>query len=76
MQKQDKGTVMTMVYKEAGPGHCSRSIEDEAVLAIDSSTGRVLAHHKIKTSTKKIDIPLVQLVYFYVFRKYRNIFLT
>lgn len=58
MQKQDKGTVMTMVYKEAGPGHCSRSIEDEAVLAVDSSTGRVLTHHKMKTATKKIDIPL------------------
>jgi hypothetical protein len=66
MQKQDKGTVMTMVYKEAKPGHYSRSVEDETVLALDSSTGRVLAHHKMKPATKKIDIPLVQLVY--VFR--------
>jgi hypothetical protein len=59
VQKQDRGAVMTLVYKEAGPGHCSRSVEDEAILAVDSCTGRVLAHHKMKTGTKKIDIPLV-----------------
>lgn len=59
LQKQDKGAVMTMVYKEAGPGHFSRSVEDEAVLAVDASTGRVLVHHKMKTGTKKINIPLV-----------------
>jgi hypothetical protein len=74
MQKQDKGAVMTMVYKEAGPGHCSRSVEDEAVLALDSSTGRVLAYHKMKTATKKIDIPLVKLVN--VLRIYRKMLLT
>jgi len=59
LQKQDKGAVMTMVYKEAGPGHFSRSVEDEAVLAVDASTGRVLVHHKMKTGTRKINIPLV-----------------
>lgn len=59
LQKQDKGAVMTVVYKEAAPGHFSRSVEDEAVLAVDASTGRVLVHHKMKTGTKKINIPLV-----------------
>jgi hypothetical protein len=50
---------MTMVYKEAGPGHFARSVDGEAVLAVDASTGRVLVHHKMKTGTKKINIPLV-----------------
>lgn len=58
LQKQDKGAVMTMVYKEAGPGHFARSVDGEAVLAVDASTGRVLVHHKMKTGTKKINIPL------------------
>lgn len=62
LQKQDKGVVMTMVYKEAGHGYCSRSVEDKAVLTVDSSTGRVLLHNKMKVGTKRINIPLVLFV--------------
>ncbi|XP_021936996.1 translation initiation factor eIF-2B subunit epsilon isoform X3 [Zootermopsis nevadensis] len=58
LQKQDKGVVMTMVYKEAGHGYCSRSVDDKAVLTVDSSTGRVLLHNKMKVGTKRINIPL------------------
>jgi translation initiation factor eIF-2B subunit epsilon len=74
LQKQDKGAVMTVVYKEAGHGHCSRCVEDEAVLAVDSSTDRVLVHHKMKIGTKRINIPLVLLVY--VIRTLENLPLT
>lgn len=65
---------MTLVYKEAGHGHCSRSVADEAVLAVDSSAGRVLVHHKMKVGTKRINIPLVLLVY--VIRTPENLLLT
>jgi hypothetical protein len=48
MQKQDKGAVMTMVYKEAWPARLPRCIDEfiKTSLAVDSSTGRVLAHQK------------------------------
>ncbi|KAJ9593230.1 hypothetical protein L9F63_015229 [Diploptera punctata] len=59
IQKTDKGAVMTMVYKEAGVGKKSRKLEHETILAVDSSSGRVLAHHKLKPrSESKLDIPL------------------
>ena len=64
MQKIDKGAVMTVVYKEAGPGKSSHSLEHETILAVDSSSGRVLAHHKLRPGSKsKLDIPLVMFQY-------------
>ncbi|KAK7865186.1 hypothetical protein R5R35_012043 [Gryllus longicercus] len=56
--KQDKGAVMTILYKEAGPGHNTRSPEDETVLAVDSSTNRILFHKKVGQTSKKIVFPL------------------
>ncbi|XP_069685017.1 translation initiation factor eIF2B subunit epsilon [Periplaneta americana] len=57
VQKQDKGAVMTLVFKEAGPGHSSH-ISDKAILAVDAVTGRILAHKKVKAGNKKITLPL------------------
>lgn len=56
--KSDKGAVMTILYKEAGAGHNSRSPEDETILAVDSQTNRILFHKKVGHSSKKIIFPL------------------
>ncbi|XP_067001729.2 translation initiation factor eIF2B subunit epsilon isoform X2 [Anabrus simplex] len=56
--KQDKGAVMTLIYKEAGVGHKSRSPDDETILAVDSLTDRVLFHQKLGAGNKKVTFPL------------------
>ncbi|XP_049777276.1 translation initiation factor eIF-2B subunit epsilon [Schistocerca cancellata] len=56
-QKQDKGAVMTLLYKEAGPKHKSRSREDETVIAVDHTTSRIVFHQKVG-QLKRINFPL------------------
>lgn len=55
-QKQDKGSVMTLLFKETGPGHKARSPQDKVLFAIDSMTNKVLYHKKLG-ATKKIHMP-------------------
>jgi translation initiation factor eIF-2B subunit epsilon len=41
-----KGAVMTMVYKEALPGHRTRSLEDQLIVALQTETKRVVGHRR------------------------------
>lgn len=41
-RKQDKSTIMTVVYKKAAPNHRSRSQEDDSVVVINPATGQLL----------------------------------
>jgi len=49
-----KGSVMTMVYKTALPGHRTRSAEDELAIAIQSQTKRVVGHKRLGINGKKL----------------------
>jgi translation initiation factor eIF-2B subunit epsilon len=42
-----KGAVMTMVYKEAPPGHATRRLEDELVVGVDSRSQQVVGHQRL-----------------------------
>ncbi|XP_014255506.1 translation initiation factor eIF-2B subunit epsilon [Cimex lectularius] len=53
IQKLDKGASMTLIYKECGKK--MRSENDQAFLAIDSNTDRILLHQR-QTDLKKIGI--------------------
>ncbi|PSN41588.1 hypothetical protein C0J52_17905 [Blattella germanica] len=66
VQKKDRNAVLTMVYKAAGPGHTSRSLDDEAILAVDASSGKVLAHHRLKSGSKKSHDVIYRWVYPFV----------
>ena len=57
LREKDKMTVMTNVYKRAHPGHRTRSIEDDILLATNSTTDRVLFCEK-PDGKKKIKIPV------------------
>ena len=57
LREKDKMTVMTNVYKRAHPGHRTRSMEDDILLATNSTTDRVLFCEK-PDGKKKIKIPV------------------
>lgn len=57
MKKKDKMSVMTCVYKEAKPGHPTRSSEDDILIAINSQDGRLL-HCEKPRNKKKLKIPV------------------
>ncbi|CAH3018109.1 unnamed protein product [Porites evermanni] len=50
-RKKDKSSLMTMVFKVANPGHRTRCREEDLIVAMDSTTGRIL--HCDKTASKK-----------------------
>ncbi|XP_070542027.1 translation initiation factor eIF2B subunit epsilon-like [Ptychodera flava] len=54
-RQKDKSSVMTLVCKEASPGHKTRCKEDEFMAAVDTSTKRVFHYQKVK-SAKRIPI--------------------
>eukprot|EP00047_Mylnosiga_fluctuans_P011287 m.20421 g.20421 ORF g.20421 m.20421 type:complete len:653 (+) comp3530_c0_seq2:31-1989(+) len=54
--KADKDAVMTMLFKKANPRHPARSIEDDLLVSLDKSSGRLLAFET--SPTKKAHIPL------------------
>ncbi|XP_071793924.1 translation initiation factor eIF2B subunit epsilon-like [Asterias amurensis] len=49
--RADKSSAMTLVFKKAFPGHRTRSLEDEIVIATDS-TQRILNYQKMHGKTK------------------------
>ncbi|XP_031572968.1 translation initiation factor eIF-2B subunit epsilon-like [Actinia tenebrosa] len=56
-RQKDKSSIMTMVFKTANPGHRTRCREDDTVLALDSSTNRVLFYERT-IKRKKFEFPL------------------
>lgn len=48
-----KGAVMTMIYKLAEPCHPTRSIDDELVIATDSSSKRIIGHRRLANTNGK-----------------------
>ena len=57
LKQTDKMTVMTNVYKKAAPGHRTRSVEDDILVATNSSDGRLLFCEK-PTGKKKLAVPV------------------
>ncbi|XP_022108135.1 translation initiation factor eIF-2B subunit epsilon-like [Acanthaster planci] len=49
--KTDKSAVITLVFKQAFPGHRTRSVEDDIVVGTDS-THRILSYQKMRGRTK------------------------
>ncbi|KAJ1087412.1 hypothetical protein NDU88_000584 [Pleurodeles waltl] len=57
-RKVDKNvSVMTMIFKEASPGHRTRCQEDDVITAMDSSTCRVLHYQKTR-GLKRFGFPM------------------
>ncbi|XP_069474935.1 translation initiation factor eIF2B subunit epsilon [Ambystoma mexicanum] len=57
-RKVDKNiSVMTMIFKEASPGHRARCQEDDVITAMDSATGRVL-HYQKTSGFKRFGFPM------------------
>ncbi|XP_029471676.1 translation initiation factor eIF-2B subunit epsilon [Rhinatrema bivittatum] len=50
-------SVMTMVFKESSPGHRARCQEDDVIVAMDSSTQRVL-HYQKTEGLKRFRFPM------------------
>lgn len=57
LKQTDKMTVMTNVYKKAAPGHRTRSVEDDVLVATNSSNGRLLFCEK-PIGKKKLAVPV------------------
>lgn len=57
LKQTDKMTVMTTVYKKAAPGHRTRSVEDDILIATDSSNDRLLFCEK-PGRKKKLALPV------------------
>ena len=49
---------MTMVFKQASPGHPARCKEEEVILGIKTDNNRILHYQKV-ANAKKFDFPLV-----------------
>ncbi|XP_068197192.1 translation initiation factor eIF2B subunit epsilon [Antennarius striatus] len=57
-RKTDKNvSVMTMIFKEASPGHRSRCEEDDVIVATDSRSQRIL-HYQKTLGTKRLQFPM------------------
>ncbi|XP_005284087.2 translation initiation factor eIF2B subunit epsilon [Chrysemys picta bellii] len=57
-RKLDKNvSVMTMIFKESSPGHRARCQEDDIILAMDSTTNRVL-HYQRTQELKRFRFPV------------------
>ena len=57
-KEEDKNASLTLVYRQASPGHPCRTAAEEVVVAADAATGRVL-HHQRATDTR-VEIPVVR----------------
>lgn len=57
-RKADKGLIMTHVFKKLFPGHRTRNPDEELILAINPTTGRIL-HYHVTSHLKKLNFPLV-----------------
>ncbi|XP_054276313.1 translation initiation factor eIF-2B subunit epsilon-like [Macrosteles quadrilineatus] len=56
IQKVDKGSVMTLIFKEHG--HRSTATEDDFTVALNTKTNRVLLYSKKSRNPRKIEIPM------------------
>lgn len=62
-RKLDKNvSVMTMIFKESSPGHRARCQEDDVILAMDSTSNRVL-HYQRTQGLKRFHFPMVRSEY-------------
>lgn len=53
---------MTMVFRQVPPGHASRCLEDDVIVAVDNHTKNVIHYQKVADSnTKKFEFPVVRL---------------
>lgn len=51
-------SVMTMIFKESSPSHPTRCHEDNVVVAVDSTTNRIL-HFQKTQGLRRFSFPLV-----------------
>ncbi|KAL9984735.1 hypothetical protein ACROYT_G007068 [Oculina patagonica] len=56
-RKKDKASLMTMVFKVANPGHRTRCQEEDLIVAMDSTTGRILQCERT-ANKKRFSFPL------------------
>ncbi|KAL5020814.1 hypothetical protein ScPMuIL_002104 [Solemya velum] len=55
-KEKDKSFIMTMIMKEAPPGHRSRCKEEDITVAVEKETNRVLHYQKVGHE-RKLDFP-------------------
>ncbi len=53
---------MTHIFKKSFPGHRSRSTEEEFILAVNPTNGRILNYQQTQ-NLKKINFPLVSSIF-------------
>ena len=60
-REKDKSAIMTMVFRQAPPGHATRQPEDDVILAVSNTTKNVIHYQKASTSkeAKKFEFPVV-----------------
>lgn len=56
-RKKDKASLMTVVFKVANPGHRTRCQEEDFIVALDSTTGRILQCERT-ADRKRFSFPL------------------
>ncbi|XP_045204688.2 translation initiation factor eIF-2B subunit epsilon-like [Mercenaria mercenaria] len=57
--EKDKSAIMTMVFRQAPPGHTTRSAQDDVILAIDNQTQNVIHYQKVgETGNRRFQFPL------------------
>ncbi|XP_037071443.1 translation initiation factor eIF-2B subunit epsilon-like [Pollicipes pollicipes] len=55
----DRGSVMTLLYREASPRHPARHWDAQVLLAADQETGRVVHHQRLAAGQRgKVTLPL------------------
>ena len=55
---KEKSPIMTMVFKQAPPGHRTRCPEEDVVVAVEKQTNRIVSYQKVKQQTR-FHFPLV-----------------
>ncbi|KAL4230781.1 Translation initiation factor eIF-2B subunit epsilon [Mactra antiquata] len=57
--EKDKSSIMTMVFRQAPPGHRTRCLSDDIVVAVDNQTNNVIHYQRLSAgNSKRLEFPL------------------
>ena len=56
-RRADKMTIMSVIYKQASPGHRTRSSEDDILVVVDADTSRLIHYEKVMKK-RHMNVPL------------------
>lgn len=57
-KETEKSSIMTMILRQSPPGHKTRCLEEDVVLAIDNATKNVIHYQKVQ-DLEEFEFPLV-----------------